>query len=264
MAIDGVGILDSDLAYDVYHHIMERYHRGEPIERLTNIIREFHLAHYGMDCEIVTAAYTLAMWEMGELTAAQLNDMGDIVAKGASSQWNDVHSGAQEARQKVLHEFLRKIKQPNKNIKKRKNYKKLSSLFSAGDVLSIKMNSRYRCVVFDRFYQCGQDAYYSFVVTTYNSDAVPTAENILLEKIPVTKRTSTGVYGLRTLDIHDKSIEKHNSDFLKSGIIQLDTNAEKLGFSRQISGFDDLQGLEKEMDDILLGEKIELYVCCLF
>lgn len=56
---------------------------------------------------------------------------------------------------------------------------------------------------------------------------------------------STGVYGLRTLDIHDKPIEKHNSDFLKSGIIQLDTNAEKLGFSRQISGFDDLEGLEK-------------------
>lgn len=59
-------------------------------------------------------------------------------------------------------------------------------------------------------------------------------------------------------------IEKHNSDLLKSGIIHLDTKAENLGFSRQISGFDSLQDMEKEMDDILLGEKIELYVCCLF
>lgn len=58
-----------------------------------------------MDCEIVTAAYTLAMWEIGELTAAQLKDMRDIAAKGANSQWNNVHTGAQEARQKVLDEF---------------------------------------------------------------------------------------------------------------------------------------------------------------
>lgn len=51
------------------------------------------------------AAYTLAMWEIGELTAAQLKDMRDIAAKDANSQWNNVHTGAQEARQKVLDEF---------------------------------------------------------------------------------------------------------------------------------------------------------------
>lgn len=93
---------------------------------------------------------------------------------------------------------------------------------------------------------------------------MPTTENILFEKIPVTKRTNAGAYGIRTLDVHNKFIEKHNSDLLKSGIIHLDTKAEHLGFSRQISGFDSLQDMEKEMDDILLGEKIELYVCCLF
>lgn len=45
------------------------------------------------------------MWEIGELTAAQLKDMRDIAAKDANSQWNNVHTGAQEARQKVLDEF---------------------------------------------------------------------------------------------------------------------------------------------------------------
>lgn len=264
MAIDGVGILDSDLAYDVYNHIMELYHRGEPVESIRNMISKIHLTCYGMDYEIVTAAYTLAMWEIGELTAAQLKDIRNIAVKGANSQWNNVHTGAQEARQKVLDEFLRKIEQPNLKIKKRKKYKKLTSLFSSGEVLSIKVNNRYRCIIFNRFYQCGQDAYYSFVITTYNSDAMPTTENILFEKIPVTKRTNAGAYGIRTLDVHYKFIEKHNSDLLKSGIIHLDTKAENLGFSRQISGFDSLKDMEKEMDDILLGEKIELYVCCLF
>lgn len=88
------------------------------------------------------------------------------------------------------------------------------------------------------------------MITTYNSDAMPTTENILFEKIPVTKRTNAGAYGIRTLDIHYKFIEKHNSDLLKSGIIHLDTKAENLGFSRQISGFDSLQDMEKEMDDL--------------
>lgn len=107
----------------------------------------------------------------------------DIIAKGANGQWNDVHTGAQEARQRVLYEFLRKIEQPNLKIKKRKKYKKLFSLFSSGEVLSIKINDRYRCAIFDRFYQCGQDAYYSFVVTTYNSDAAPTTESDYINKV---------------------------------------------------------------------------------
>lgn len=266
MAIDGIGIIDSDLAYDVYNLIMEMYHRGESIESIQNKVRKFkfHSTYCEMDLEIITAACTLAMWEIGELTVEELQDMREITAKGASSQWNDVHPGAQEARQRVLHEFLQKIEQPNPKIKKRKKHKELTSLFSTGEVLAINMNNRYRCVIFERFYQYGRDAYYSFVVTTYNRNAMPTMETILLEEIPVSKKTNTGEYGIRTLAIHYKFIEEHKSDFLKSGIIHLDAKTENLGFSRQISGFDNLQNMEQEMNDILLGEKVELYVCCLF
>lgn len=34
MAIDGVGIIDSDFAHDVYNLIMEMYHGGEPVESI--------------------------------------------------------------------------------------------------------------------------------------------------------------------------------------------------------------------------------------
>lgn len=46
MAIDGVGILDSDLAYDVYNHIMELYHRGEAVESIRNMISKIHLTDF--------------------------------------------------------------------------------------------------------------------------------------------------------------------------------------------------------------------------
>lgn len=264
MAIDGVEIIDSDLAHDVYNLIMEMYHSGESAYSIRNKMNEFHAASCEMDYEIITAAYALAMWEIGELTTEQLQNMRDIVTKGASSQWNDIYSEAQKERQKVLNKFLQKIEQPNLKIKKRKRYEKLISLFSEGEVLAFKINHCYRCIIFERFYQYRQDAYYSFVATTYNSNVEPTIENILLEEIPVAKRANTGEYGIRTLDIPYKFMEKHKSHFLKLAILNLDKKAANSGFSRLLSGLDNLQDMEQEMNDILLGEKVGLYVCCLF
>lgn len=84
------------------------------------------------------------------------------------------------------------------------------------------------------------------------------------EEVPVSKKTNTGAYGIRTLDIYYSFIEEHKSGFLKTGTVRVDTKAENLGLARQLSGFHNLQDMEEEMNDILLGEKIELYTCCLF
>lgn len=261
--IDGVGIIDSDFAHDIYNLVMEMYHSGESIENIRNSVNELPSTCCEVDYEIFTTAYALAMWEIGELTNEQLQSIKEIVEKGASSQWSNIHPNAQKVRQRVLNKFLQKIEQPNLKIKKRKKYKKIKFLFSKGEILAIKINNRYRCVIFDTLYQYKNDAYYSFVVTTYNSDIQPTAENILAEEIPVTKKTNTGQYGIRTLNIYFKFVEQHKTNFLKSGIITMDPQAINLGFSRYVSGFDDLQDMEKEMDNILLGEKAELYVCYL-
>lgn len=265
MAIDGVGIIDSDFAHDVYNFIMEMYHSGESIENIRNKINKFNLTCCELDYEIFTTVYALAMWEIGKLTNEQLQDVKDIVSKGASSLWIDISPNAPKARQKILNKFLQKIEQPNLKIKKRKKYKKIvNTLFSKGEILAININNQYHCVIFNNFYQYGNDAYYSFVVTTYSSDVKPNIENILLEEIPVTKKTNTGKYGIRTLHIYYKFIEEYKSHFLKCGIIHIDPQAENLGFSTQVNEFDDLQDMEKEMVHILLGEKAELYVCCLF
>lgn len=263
MAIDGVGLTDSDFAHDIYNLIMEMYHSKESVEQIKHKMDEFSSTCCEIDSEIFTTVYALAMWEIGELTNEQLQDVKDIVSNGASSLWADIDPNAQKARQRVLNQFLQKIEQPNLKIKKRRKYKNLTCLFSKGEIFMIKINNRYRCVIFQKFYQYRNDAYYSFVVTTYDSQAEPTLENILLEEIPVTKKTNAGEYGIRTLDVYYQFIEEHQSEFLKFGIIHIEPQAENLGFARQVSGFANLQDLEQKMNDILLGEKAELFVCSL-
>lgn len=259
MAIDGVGIIDSDYAHDIYNLIMEMYHNEESIEHIRDEINKFTYADSEMEYEIFTTVCALAMWEIGELTDEELQDVKDLVMKGASRLWNDVYPDTQKARQRNLNKLIKKIEQPNMRIKKRKKYKKLANtLFSKGDVLAINIENQYRCLIFEKFYQYRNDAYYSFVVTTYNSSIQPTIDTILLEEIPVTKRTTTGHCGVRTLDIYYKFIEEYKSNFVKCSTICIDPQAESLGFASQISGLNDLQDMEKAMNDILLGEKVEL------
>lgn len=189
MAIDGVGIIDSDLSYDVYNLIMEQYYSGEPIEHIRNRVNEFHPTCCEFDEERYITAYALAMWEIGELTTKQLQDIRDLVSKGASIQWNNIHSNAQKERQRVLQKFLQKIEQPNRKIKQRKKLIDIeNTLFSKGEVLAIPINNHYRCMIFEKFYTYKNDAFYSFVVTAYKSNVEPTIENILYEEIPVTKK----------------------------------------------------------------------------
>lgn len=129
MAIDGVGIMDSDFAHDTYNLIMNLYHNGKSIEIIRNKMNEFNSTCCETDYEIFTTVYALAMWEIGELTKEQLQDIKDIVLKGASSFWINISPNALTARQKALNKFLQKIEQPNLNIKKRKKYKKILNPF---------------------------------------------------------------------------------------------------------------------------------------
>lgn len=265
MAIDGVGIMESDFAHDIYNLIMEMYHRGEAVGKIKVKANEFGQDCRGIDCEIFHTVYAQAMWEIGELSDKQLQDVRDIVKKGADRKWGEIHPEAQEERQSILYTFLQKIEQPNLKIKQPGPYKSISNtLFSKGEILALLIGGCYRCVIFENFYRHRNDAFYSFVVTTYDSEDVPDAERILLEEIPVTKMSGTGERGIRTLDIYYKFVEAHKAVFQKCGSISIDPQAEHAGFPRQVGELGDLEELEHAMDDILLGEKAELFLYCLF
>ena len=59
MAIDGLGIMDGDSANDVYNKIMEKYHFGEPIEKIKcdADMLESDFAGSELEHEIFTTAY---------------------------------------------------------------------------------------------------------------------------------------------------------------------------------------------------------------
>lgn len=69
MAIDGVKIIDSDDAYDIYNSIVERYKDGENVD---NIIADilYEESNYCTDdfyAEIYWTALAYSLWKIGHL-----------------------------------------------------------------------------------------------------------------------------------------------------------------------------------------------------
>ena len=63
------------------------------------------------------------------------------------------------------------------------------------------------------------------------------------------------------MSIYYTDIEKLKDNFISIGHLDLDLEIEQLGFNRQITRIEGLDGLEHQIDDILEGNKMELYAC---
>lgn len=103
--------------------------------------------------------------------------------------------------------------------------------------------------------------YYAFVPTTYNDYLKPTIDTILIEEVPVTKTNAMGSFGVRKLSLYYTDIEKLKDNFISIGHLSIDLEIEQLGFNRQITSVNSLDELEYQINDILEGNKIELYAC---
>ena len=78
MSIDGPGILDSDLAHDVYNNILDLYDAGTPVGELRRQIATFEeLLSDDLEKELYLAASAKAYWEIGLLTAGCVGDCPD-------------------------------------------------------------------------------------------------------------------------------------------------------------------------------------------
>lgn len=260
MAIDGVKILDSDFGNDIQIEILDLYDKQKSEQEIKSHLKmELQKLTEPLDIEIFMSACCLTLWEIGMLDNNFLEQLETIVNNGADKFWLDnFDSKNYEKRNTALRQLLTKVREPNKKIRNPRKYKNLqNNLFSKGEVLALNIDGEYSCIIFESFYQNRNDAYYSFVTTTYNKREKPTIDELLMEEIPVTK-TKTGEIGVRKLDIYYKDIEKLKSDFIQIGTAQLDPNAEISGFSRQVST-DSLTDLKEKIEDILQGQKTEFY-----
>jgi hypothetical protein len=134
MATDGVKIIDSDTAHDVYWGIMDLYDDGASIE---TIKKEFPFPqskdeyYDDFDEEIYSTAFALAIWEIGGMTEDILKEVKAIIDKGACVKvWSEEYSLKEgKARQKELDKLLGKISSVNQEIRKKKEVQKGNKLY---------------------------------------------------------------------------------------------------------------------------------------
>lgn len=146
MAIDGVKIIDSDSAYDIYNDIVERYKNREDVEKIKKhwLGEEKNFCFNELEAEIYWTALAYALWKIGFLDDEIKNKALNIIQKGASEKWNEIDTKAQKQRQKVLDKLAIQISSENpKPIKIPKPLAPKTPCFEEGDVLAIEMPEGY-------------------------------------------------------------------------------------------------------------------------
>ena len=263
MAIDGTDILESDLSIDVQNEILDRYDSGQQADEIRSYLKnELDNLSSSLDLEIYISTTCLTLWKIGLLDDYFVNRLKTIVDNGADMAWAEIDKIAISKRNIALQKLLKKVSVPILKVRKPKKYKTLiNRLFTKGEVIAFQIDNKYRCFIFEDFYQYRKDAYYAFVPTTYNDYLKPSIDTILIEEVPVTKTNAMGSFGVRKLSLYYTDVEKLKDNFISIGHLSLDLEIEQLGFNRQITSVNGLSELEHQINDILEGNKIELYAC---
>ena len=152
MSVDGSGIIESDLAHDVYSEILDLYDSGVSVEDIYQRISTFETGLVDdMELEIYLAASTKALWEIGLLDEARHSRLSRLFACGASlALWSrDSENSLAEERRTVLQRLLRQTSSPRKIPRARKKYSKVKrKLFAVGDCIQLQAENKiYRGVV---------------------------------------------------------------------------------------------------------------------
>ena len=146
MAIDGVKIIDSDDAYDIYNDIVGRYKDGMDVELIKKewLSEEVNFCTDELRREIYWTAIAYSLWKIGNLDDDTKNKALEITSKGASELWMEIDEKARKARQKALNKLAEQIKSENlRPVKRPKPSKKREPYFELGDVISIKFENEY-------------------------------------------------------------------------------------------------------------------------
>ena len=146
MAIDGIKIIDSDDAYDIYNDIVERYKDGTDVDIIKKdwLNEESNFCTDELYTEIYWTSFAYALWKIGSPDEDIKNKALEIISKGPSKLWNEIDEKAIKARQKALNKLAEQIQSENlRPIKKPKPRKRREPYFELGDVISIKFEHEY-------------------------------------------------------------------------------------------------------------------------
>ena len=186
MAIDGVKIIDSDQAYDIYNEVVGRYRDGEHV---TNIIKEI-LDTEKDDCqtdfftEIYWTAFAYSLWKIGHLTDDIRDKTLEIIKKGPDPFWLEIDSKALKQRQKVLEKLAVQLQTENpRPLKVPKAKAKRKPYFEEGDILAVKFEDEYGLVFVSMIEQSPRKLEYHLACTRLLQTKKPSIDDFLTSQI---------------------------------------------------------------------------------
>ncbi|WP_425616360.1 hypothetical protein NA78x_000006 [Anatilimnocola sp. NA78] len=139
----GDSILADDDAQDVYEHYRKLFNEGKSHAAVLRELKQDWAETIADSDEGPTFWFAVAraQWEFGELDKAVLKRVEQIEKKGLGlERWREGGPKLLAKREKVVREFLEKIRQPNPKPKKPKAEKQHRSIFQPGDCLAIELS----------------------------------------------------------------------------------------------------------------------------
>ena len=130
MAIDGTGIIDSDLAHDIYNEFMDLYDAGLFIDEIRKRIYQFkdELSD-NLELEIFYSVLCHALWEIGELLETDYKELENYYENEQGlNEWKKLGSGIYSERKKTLQSQLKKLSKPRSKPRNRKKYRKMKKI----------------------------------------------------------------------------------------------------------------------------------------
>lgn len=186
MAIDGIKIIDSDSAYDIYNDITERYKDREEVAKIIQDWRNEaqNCCSDALHTEIYWTALAYALWKIGHLPNDIQQKALAIIQNGASEEWLKIDAKAQKQRQKALDKLAEQIQSDNpKPLKQPKLTTKKTPYFELGDVLAIELPQGYGICFVSEVIQTPRKLEYHLACTQYLKGSLPTIDDFLNSKI---------------------------------------------------------------------------------
>ena len=230
MSLDGVKIIDGDLANDIYNDFMTLYDEGYKIEEIKSKIEEHKLELIDdLDLEIYLTVFAQALWEIGEDVEDLKGQIEELQkSNNAFVLWNNIDKNLAEERKKVIKRFLNKISTKRKSPRLRKKYRKVkNAIFATGDLLSLESKGKKIIVLIAGTFQNKNSFIYKFAFCNEVFTETPKEKQIdnmqfFGRKIPSTLNECGFVLGLEEIFVEHSDLVKMKNEFVKFGHVELD------------------------------------------
>ena len=240
MAIDGVKIIESDTAFDIYNYVTESYKDGLSADKIIEKILADE-KDYCIDdfySEIYWTALAYSLWKIGYLPGDIKKKALEIIEKGANELWLEIDEKALKQRQKNLDKLAIQLETENpKPIKVPKSKIIRKPYFKTGDVLAIKFDDEYGICFVSSVDEGPRRLEYNLACTRLLQKEKPSIDDFLSSKIACGKQDTS--YCLKTdCWFNHKDLGQLIDRFEKIGRVELEDYV--LGTLSPASTLDDI------------------------